>query len=257
MVVVRYANDPRKILTFVCHGWCSTYCPIECVKCTDPHTLPQLENEHQRSVKNYWSGILGNISATWSQASINRDMVLCIGRYVRDILATSCWTLTPYFIYRATTKYSWCFYCLKTVKRICTDHNRHIVLWLTIIEGEQLLTLHWHLFSRWGRERCTVSLAYQGSQDSIYDYLQTVAPQITQDTRLTIVNIPLTLIFMMAQGGYYNLFCMWRQPKFTLWLSATYQQCDYPECMNKNHWHSVDAHFQVGAGMVVWSVLPI
>jgi len=29
-----------------------------------------------------------------------------------------------------------------------------------------------------------------------------------------------------------------------LWLSATYQQCEYPGHMTKNGWHCVDAHVQ-------------
>jgi len=29
------------------------------------------------------------------------------------------------------------------------DQNGHIVWWLTMMESQQLLTLHWHSFSRW------------------------------------------------------------------------------------------------------------
>jgi len=56
------------------------------------------------------------------------------------------------------------------------DHNSHIMLWLTIMEGLQSLTFRWHWFSSWGRERFTFSFACQGSQYSIYDYLQPVPP---------------------------------------------------------------------------------
>ena len=38
-----------------------------------------------------------------------KDMAALIGRYVRDIAATSSMTVPTYFIYRATTNYSWAF----------------------------------------------------------------------------------------------------------------------------------------------------
>jgi len=78
------------------------------------------------------------------------------------------------------------------------DNNRHIALWLTIIEGQQSLTLCWRSFWRWGRKRFTFTFAYKGSQQSVYDNVQPVAPQITHDTWPTIVDNPFTLNFMMG-----------------------------------------------------------
>jgi len=119
------------------------------------------------------------MSGAWLQASINRDMAAVKGRYVSDIPTTSSGTVTTYFIHSATTKYSWAFYHTKAVKTMYTDHNGHIVLWLTMMEVQQWLTLGWRSFSWWGRERFTVSLAYKGSQYCIYDYLQHVHQQKT------------------------------------------------------------------------------
>ena len=87
--------------------------------------------------------------------------------------------------------------------------------------------------------------------------MQPVAPQITHDTWPTIVDTPLTHIFMMGQGGYCNLFCIKWQPKIPLWLTTAYRRCDFPGLMTKNRWCSVDAHFHDGAGRVLQSVLPI
>jgi len=87
--------------------------------------------------------------------------------------------------------------------------------------------------------------------------VQPVAPQITPDTWPTIVDAPLTLIFMMGHGGYCNLFCQRRQPMMPLWLTTTYRRCDFPVHMTKYRWHSVDAHFHDGAGRVLQSVWPI
>jgi len=48
------------------------------------------------------------------------------------------------------------------------DNNRHIALWLTMMEGQQSLTLcpraFWREFWRWGRKRFTFIFAYNGSQ---------------------------------------------------------------------------------------------
>jgi len=62
------------------------------------------------------------------------------------------------------------------------------------IHDPELLTLHWHSFSWWGRERFTFSFAYTGSQYFVYDNLQPIAPQITEDTWPRIFDAPLTLI---------------------------------------------------------------
>ena len=75
------------------------------------------------------------------------------------------------------------------------EHNGHIAQWFTMMEGQQLLTLRGRWFSRWGRERFTFSFAYQGSQYSVYDYMEPVTLQITQDTWPTIMGALLTLIF--------------------------------------------------------------
>jgi hypothetical protein len=137
------------------------------------------------------------------------------------------------------------------------NNNCHITLWLTMMEGQQSLTLCWRSFWRWGRKRFTFIFAYKVSQWSVYDYAQPVAPQNTHDTWPTIVDTLLTHIFMMGQGGYRTLFCLERKPKFPLWLTTTYWRCDFPGRMTKNHWLSIATHFHDGAGRVLQSVFPI
>ena len=85
------------------------------------------------------------------------------------------------------------------------DRNGQMVLWLAMMGGQQSFTLHWRSFLRWGRERFTSSGFYEGGHYFIYDCLQPVTPQITQDTRPTIVDAPLTLICKMGRGGYRNM----------------------------------------------------
>jgi len=130
-------------------------------------------------------------------------------------------------------------------------------MYLTIMEGQQSLTLHWRSFSWSGREHFTISFAYKGCQDFVYDYVQPITPRITQDTRPRIVDTPLTLIFMMGQGAFWFPFHLYRQPILRLWQFATYRPPDYPGYMTKNCWHSIDAHFQDGAGRLLLSLLPI
>jgi hypothetical protein len=88
------------------------------------------------------------------------------------------------------------------------DHNGHIALWLTMMEGQQSLTRCWCKFPRWGRECFTYSFPHEGSQYFIYDYFHCGEPHIMQDTRPTIMDTSLTLIVMLGQGGYRNLFSL-------------------------------------------------
>ena len=185
--------------------------------------LPYRAYEHQQSVNDFWSCIFGNMSGTWSQASINKDMAVFIGKYVREIPATSSGTVTTYFIYSATTKSCWAFCCTKTAKTMYMENHGHIELCWTMMQGHQSLMLHWHWFSRWGREHVTFSFSYKGGQHFVYDCLQPFTLQITQDTRPTIVDAPFALIFKMGKGGYCGLFSLWKVPEMWLWLSETYR----------------------------------
>jgi len=125
------------------------------------------------------------------------------------------------------------------------------------MDGQQSLTLCWRSFSWWGREHFTLSFAYKGSQYLVYDYLQPITPQITQDTCPWIVDAPLTLISMMGQGALYFPVCLEMQLILRLWLFATYRPPEYPRYMTKNCWCSVDADFHDGPGSVSRSLWPI
>jgi len=129
--------------------------------------------------------------------------------------------------------------------------------WLPRTHDQNSLTLCWRSIPRWGREGIAICFADNGGQKFLYNWLQPIGSVITQEAWPNIVNALLIPIFMMGQGGYHNLFCLQRRPKIPLWLTTTYRQCDYPGHRTKNHWRSVDAHFQDGAGRVFQSVLPI
>jgi hypothetical protein len=136
-------------------------------------------------------------------------------------------------------------------------NNDCIALKSTIMEGQQSFTLRWHSFSCWGRGYFTFSFAYKRNQYFVYGYMQRITQKITQHTWQRTVHAPLNLIFMMEQGGCYDLFCVYRQWSVRWWLCATYLSADYPRYMTKNSRHAVDAHFHHGAVSVLLYLLPI
>jgi hypothetical protein len=137
-----------------------------------------------------------------------------------------------------------------------TDYNLSEV-WFPRTHDQKSLTLYWRSFSWWGREGIAICFAYKGSQKFLGESLQPIGGVISQDAWPKIFDAPLTLIFMMRQGGYCNLYCLQRQPKIPLWLTTTCQRCDFAERLTKNRWRSEDTHFHDRAGRVLQSVLPI
>jgi len=165
MVALRFATVNRKILISARHGSFSTYSERSCATQACSHAQPHPENECQQSVYDIWSCILGNMSGASSQTSTKQDMAICIGRYVRDILATSSRTVTTYFVYRATTSHSWGFWCIITVKTLYIDNNGHIALFLTMMDDQQSLTLCWRSFWRQGRKCFIFTFAYKAANN--------------------------------------------------------------------------------------------
>jgi len=118
------------------------------------------------------------------------------------------------------------------------------------IRDQESWTLSWRSFSSWGSKRVTISFAYIGSQYCVFDYMQPITPRITQDIWPSIINAWLTLIFMMAHGAFYGLFCLKRQPILRLWPFATYRHPDYARYITKNCWRFIDIHFATGVSTI-------
>jgi len=70
------------------------------------------------------------------------------------------------------------------------------------MQAQKSLTLHWRLFSAWGRENVAVVFAIEGSQYMIYGCLQLIATSVTQDANPENIDAPLMLIFRMGQWPY-------------------------------------------------------
>ena len=101
-----------------------------------------------------------------------------------------------------------------------------------------------------------LSSARTDSQYHIYEWPQPIATQSTNNTRPTIVDPALTLIFRMGQGAYGSFFCLKSKPIPHLWMAATDRHSDYQWWKTKNQWHSIDAHIQNGAGSLWLSLWP-
>jgi len=71
------------------------------------------------------------------------------------------------------------------------------------------------------------------------------------------VDATVIAIVKMGHGGYRNLFYQSMRPIISLWLSGTYRRSDYTGWMNKNRWHSVDAHSQDQVGSMSLEFLQI
>jgi len=79
---------------------------------------------------------------------------------------------------------------------------------------------------------------------------------INHDQRPKIVDGLLTPIFMMGQGTFLYLLSQWRRPILWLCIVRTKSLLNYLTYKTKNRWHSVDAHFQNGAGRLCLPLLP-
>jgi hypothetical protein len=83
------------------------------------------------------------------------------------------------------------------------------------------------------------------------------SPWIIQDATPKIVDALLTLIFRLGMGPCHFLFCPSRLPVCWLWIPASKWHSNGLTYKIKNHWRSVDAHFQNVAVTVSIFLLPI
>jgi len=154
----------------------------------------------------------------------------------------------------------WNWYVMVHVRRISRLdlQNKHtqatnLILKMIVNRGS---TEHPQSVNRASTKFClTICFAYKGSQSCLYDWLESIGGVISQDAWPKIVDTPLTLIFIIALEGYWNLFCLQRKPKIPLWLTTTFRMCDFPGGMSKTQWWSIDAHSHDQAGKVLQSVL--
>jgi len=104
---------------------------------------------------------------------------------------------------------------------------------------------------------CFFFFAFNGWQH--FHYVNSLPNRglITGLTWTTIVDSPLTLIFELGQGAFLFFFCIQRLSGLLLCITTTKLLHNYQTYKTKNHWRSVDAHFQDRAGSVLLSLVSI
>jgi len=98
-----------------------------------------------------------------------------------------------------------CFAYKGSQNYLMTDYNLSKV-WFPRTHDQKSLTLRCHPFSWCGREGIAISFACKGAQKLGCDWLQPIEGVISQDAWPILVDAPLTLSFLMGQGGYCYLF---------------------------------------------------
>jgi len=108
---------------------------------------------------------------------------------------------------------------------------------LTMMHGQTSLMIRWCSFWEWGRECVTFSCDYQCGLYLIYEYLHSIATQITQDSRPTIIDTVLTLIFKTGQGVCLSVFWLYslsitQKTTITYWsqwlaMNSWKSECDH------------------------------
>jgi len=83
-----------------------------------------------------------------------------------------------------------------------TYSNDQIALEIPDLQDQVSMTLCWRSLSKWGRECVAFSFAYIASQYLINEWPQPIAPQITHDARLRIVDAASTLILPWTYPPY-------------------------------------------------------
>ena len=139
---------------------------------------------------------------------------------------------------------------IKVGDNFSLHYNGHISDQLPDLRDQISLMPCWCSVSESGREHITFSFAYNSSLYVIYECLWPIAMQINLDAKITIVDALLTLIFRMGQQACHFPIWLYMRPILQLWTSAFNCQSDYPQCKTRNHWHTIDSHFQDGVGSV-------
>ena len=113
-----------------------------------------------------------------------------------------------------------CFACKAAKNSFMTEYNL-LEVWFPRMHDQKSLMLHWLLFSWWGMVGISICFAYKGGQNFLCDWLKPIGGEISQDAWPKIVDAPLTLILMMAQGGYCSL-CAYKEGQKFLgdWLQS-------------------------------------
>jgi len=124
------------------------------------------------------------------------------------------------------------------------------------MQDQNSSTLRWRSFSGWGRECIAIGFACEGGHYLIYGFVQPIAGWITQMQHRK----SFTCCWRSFWGWGTErvaIVCQRWHPILRLWMFSTNRHLGCQSWKAKNHWRSVDAHFQNGAVTALLSPLPI
>jgi len=119
------------------------------------------------------------------------------------------------------------------------------------IQDQKLLTLHWCLFSEWGREQATFYFNHKGGQHSHHVLPLTNHFLITWHIWPEIIEAPVMLTFKRQWWCYCFHFCPSRRPMISSCLIATESFIHYIPYQTKNCWRSMAADFAMGVSAIL------
>jgi len=99
--------------------------------------------------------------------------------------------------------------------------------------------------------------AYNGGQFPVYRCLRSFAIRLPRMPDQKLLSLHWDSKIKMGQGACSSLLCFSRQPILWLYITMTNSLFTYLTYETNNRWHSIDAHFQNGAGSVSYSLLRI
>jgi len=146
---------------------------------------------------------------------------------------------------------------MKAANTLVMHAGDHINFQIPYLQHQSSLTLSWPLVAEWGIDCVTFSFAYNGCHYVAYAWGRPHQVSITLLSWQKIVDNPLTLIVSIRQWLCRFLFCLSRLPIRWLCITASISPSNFLTAMTRNHWHSIDGHFQHVAVTVSVSVLPI
>jgi len=118
-----------------------------------------------------------------------------------------CWCSVDSHVQEIVAMLSLTFLPIRAANTFNTHYSNQVTDSLPDLQNEKSLMLCWRSLSKWGMEHIAFSFDYKGSLYLIYECLQPIATQITQDAGRRMVEAPLTPIFRIGKGACVS--CFW------------------------------------------------
>jgi len=191
----------------------------------------------------FWLWRLSIVLLCAHSSAHSLDYPICKTKY--------CWLSVDAQFHDGVTDVPWTVSYNKAATTSYINYCHIVTLGVPKIQRQQSLTLQWRTVSACDRECAAIFFNSKESQYFVYEWLQPIATNVTQDGQVKIINAPLTLILRMRQWPCWILFCQERVPVRWLWIAATRSLSKYRTYKSKHRWCSVDAYFHDGVGSLI------